>query len=234
MTLVTDLEQEGELITIDSSFRLAVEGLVDEGKKIVEINAELTERTLKFAEGFKAIWDMAETLDKRQDGDHFYYLREQMAEVINTQDKAIRSRWVKIGSQASKLLPMASSLPPYRDTLYELALASEEKKPVKKWVKDGQLNSETSFRDVKRLRRDPVKKPEIEAAVPPPRVRREFPALVTFSFSTFSEAALALGKVMSESDVEFKVSADKAFEHALQEALSDEVTFEAAKVRLST
>lgn len=223
----------GQLVRIDTSFRREVIELVSEGEEISRISASLTERTLKFASSFKALADKARSLDRTVDGDHYAFMREQLSKLINTDDKAVRSRWVAIGAQAPKLLPMAESLPASRDTLYQLALAVEAKQPIQKWVEQGKVTSETTFREAQRLRKPPAVKSDQKPPPIPKSVRQPLPAQVTLSFETFTDAAAVLADLMLTAKTDFRVSANKAFEHALQEALSDETAYQEAKKRLA-
>ena len=190
---------------------------------------------LSFAQDFKRLWDRAQKLDGSDSGEHRNHLHDAMANVLETSNKSIRSRWIMIGSHAKQLIHHKDNLPPYRDTLYELALALKDEKPVIQWVKQKRITSDSSVRDVKLLRdsKRQKKRRSIKPSDPPRSVTRSFSATITLSFETYGAAAQALQSVLLSDGVEFKLSADKAFNHAVRGLLQDDESYEKAKSRIS-
>lgn len=223
------------LAPMDRSFLHEVAALSKEGGKLSEAYSLLAERMLLFAQDFKRLWDKAQKLDGVDNGEHQKHLKDALARVIETSDKSIRSRWIMIGSHAKKLINLKDNLPPYRDSLYEIALALEDEKPVTQWVKQKQITADSSFREIKSLR-GPKKRRKQKTTKPPApsrAVRRSFSATVTLSFETFNAAAEALQALLLSDTVDFKLSADRAFEHAIREKLQDDSDYKKAKSHFS-
>jgi hypothetical protein len=220
---------------IDQSFVREVAALTKEGKKLSDAFADLTEHILLFAREFKRLWDKARKLDRADRGEHHNLLRDELAKIIGTSNKSIRSRWILIGAHATKLINYKDDLPPNRDGLYEIALALENEQPVNQWVRQKHITADSSVREVRWLRRSKKRKKgrHTNPSEPPRSVMRSLPAAITLSFETYGAAAQALQPLLLSDDVEFKVSGDKAFEHAIRERLQDDQDYEKATSHLS-
>ena len=216
----------------DRAFEKDVNALAREGKKLVDSYSDLTERMLSFAQKFEQLWEQAKSLDGTDRGQHHTYLRDALSDLVNTSNKSIQSRWVTIGYNAKALLPYKNVLPPYRDSLYELALAVESKEPVAEWVKKKQITTESSVRDLRSLRSPRRKQKKSKTAGKPPKsVSRSYPAAITLSFETFEAAAATLAPLLIDS-AEFRVSAHQAFDAAIRAKL-DSNDYERAKAHLA-
>jgi hypothetical protein len=152
------------LVPRNKDFEKRVQRLAKEGSQIVESYAHLTERMLNFAASFKEATDEAHSLDEGADGIHAQYLRNSLAESIQTSNASIWSRWNTIGTYADTLLEYADSIPPQRDGLYELALAVKEKRPIQKWIDGEKVTAETTVREIRALRKP--KQPATKRAGP--------------------------------------------------------------------
>ena len=199
------------LVPRNKEFEKRVQRLAKEGSQIVESYALLTERMLNFAASFKEATDEAHSLDEGADGIHAQYLRNSLAESIQTSNASIWSRWNTIGTYADTLLEYADSIPPQRDGLYELALAVKEKRPIQKWIDGEKITAETTVREIRALRKP--KQPATKKASS--SQSKKMNAGVTLYFRTYSDAAAALEKLMT-TDEKFEVSSDKAFSEALK------------------
>lgn len=212
------------LPAISPSFQSQVASLAGEGKSLTESYAELTERTLKFAEQFKALWEQAKTLDKKQGGEHSQFLRRELTKAIQSADRSAWSKWIKIGSNAPKLLPHKEHIPHQRDALYELARAADTDQDIGAWVKQNQLTVESTVREVRSLRSG-KKRSRAATATPvtqPNRsVRKNYPAAVTLNFDSFSTAARVLRSLFVGAE-DFKVTTDKALANALRSLVDDD------------
>lgn len=229
------MQRTAVLAPIDRSFVSEVAALAKEGKRLSDSYSDLTEQMLLFSLDFKRLWDKAQKLDGGERGEHHNHLRDALAQVIETSDKSIRSRWIMIGSHAKKLINLKDSLPPYRDSLYEVALALEDEKPVTQWVKQKQITADSSFREIKSLR-GPKKRRKQKSTKSPGQsrlARQRFPATITLSFETFDAAAEVLRTLLLTEAVEFKLSADKAFDHAIREKLQHDSDYKKAKSHFS-
>jgi hypothetical protein len=224
---------QGQVSTVrDKAFEKEVDALAREGKNLIQSYSDLTERMLTFAQRFQTLWKQAKALDGSDDGSHHSFLRDRLSELVNTSNPSIQSRWVTIGSNAKALMPFKNALPHYRDSLYEVALAVESKKPVKKWVKEKRITIESSVREVRSLRVANQKQKKTKAAGKPSKsTSRSFPATITLSFETFEAAANILTPLLTES-ADFKVSAPQAFDAAIREKL-DSKDYERAKKHLA-
>jgi hypothetical protein len=214
---------------VDREFAKEVLALAREGRKLVDGYARLTEQLLVFAQDFKRLWDRAAKLDGAGTGKHHNHLRQAVSELIQTSNKSIRSRWITIGSQAKKLMHYKDALPPYRDSLYEIALALEDEKPVTKWVNAKQLTIDSSVREVRSLRGG--KKRPKRASNPPVKVRRSYPATISISFETYSAAAEVLSAILLSETADLRITAHQGFDAALRERLDDD-DYQKAKSRI--
>jgi hypothetical protein len=215
------------LATIDRDFAKEVQVLAKEGQKLAAAYSDLTERMLAFAQDFKRLWDRAKKLDGADIGEHHNHLRQAVSDLIHTSNKSIRSRWITIGSHAKKLMHYKDALPPYRDSIYEVALALEDEKPVTKWFNDKRITIDSSVREVRSLRSGKRRKGG-SASKPSRTLRRSFQATISISFETFTAAAEALSRFLLSSKADFKITAHQAFDAALREHLNDD-DYEKAK-----
>jgi hypothetical protein len=199
---------------INAPFEQSVNKLAVEGETLSSAYEDVTKRILDFARRFHGLWLRSLDLDKGiENGVHRLYLRDSLAAAIGTDDKSIRSRWIQIGQHATELTPLKSSLPPTRDSLYEVALAIEAKKPVAKWIEDGTLTAQTSVRGIRILRdqqkRNPSKKKK-KRSVP-----KAFTATVTLCFNNYDDALRILTPLLI-SDEPFKLVPDKTMVNSLK------------------
>ena len=206
---------------VDRDFAKEVSVLAKEGLRLAEAYADLTERMLVFARDFKTLWDKAAKLDGSDTGKHHNHLRQALSELIKTSNKSIRSRWIMIGSHAKKLMHYKDALPPYRDSLYEIALALEDEKPVNQWVNEKQITIDSSVREVRTLRAGRRRKSRGGASKPSNKLKRSYPATISISFETYTAAAEALSSFLLSSKADFKITAHQAFDAALRECMSD-------------
>jgi len=197
---------------VNAELRIGVSQLTKQWKELNSAYENFARKKIEFAQEIARIWSQAQELDRESDSeanqDHF---REQLREIIQSDNKSILSKWVGIGSRAQELLPYANSLPPQRDSLYALSTAIDKKKPIQKWIESGKLSTESTVREVLALS-TPKKTKKTEA-------KRQRSVSVTIEFSgNYQRAAELLSQVISEDDV-VSVSSDKAFKSALAQEL---------------
>jgi hypothetical protein len=210
------------LTPVDRDFAREVTVLAREGQKLSRAYGDLTERMLTFAQDFKRLWDKADKHDEGETGQHHNHLRQALAEAIQSSNKSIRSRWITIGSHAKKLIPHKDALPPYRDSLYEIALALEDEKPVTRWLKEKQITVDSSVREVRSLRAGNRRSTKSASENKPSKKRRrDYPATISLSFETYTAAAEVLSRLLSSSHADFKVTAPPSFDAAVREGLKD-------------
>lgn len=137
---------------VSDAFKKRVRKLIAEGERLDTLHRNLTVEMLKFGESIQSLWLEARRLD-RGVGNHATHLREQLAALIGSNNRSVWSQWVKIGEQAPALLKYKGALPPQRDSLYEIAKAAADGKPIRKWVEQEKLTVESSVRDVRSLTR---------------------------------------------------------------------------------
>ncbi len=196
---------------ISPAFSRQVAALAKEGQELADSYANLTERMLKFGQRFRAVWDEARRLDGSPHGTHHQHLRDELAKAVRTRNKTVWSQWVAIGSEAKALLPHRDALPPQRDSLYEIALAVREKRPVPKWIEKGDLSADSTVQQVRSLRRTRKRQTR----------QRSHLATVTLCFQDYSTAARVLEAVV-ESGEDFRVKSHQAFVDAVKAALGAE------------
>ena len=166
------LKQVEVLPAFSVTFTTQVEHLAAEAKDLSKSYADLTERMLKFADRFRTLWGKASALDgNNENGQHKAHFLKVLGEIVNSDNPSIWSRWVTIGKQAKELLPHKAALPPQRDSLYALALATKEGKRLERWIDDGKLTNESTIRDVLSLTR----KKNRRTAAKDPKKRRLLP-----------------------------------------------------------
>jgi len=196
---------------LTASFSRQVKVLVKEGRELAEGYASLTERMLKFGQRFRAAWDEARRLDGSPNGSHQRYLRDELAKAVRTTNKTVWSQWVAIGGEAKALLRHTEALPPQRDSLYEIALAVREKRPVENWIRKGNLSAESTVAQVRSLRKGLRRQ----------KRQRSYLATVTLCFQDYTTAAGVLEAVV-ESDGDFRVKSRQAFVDAIKALLGAE------------
>lgn len=209
------------LPSIGRDFQKRVNEIATEGRDLSQSYSELTERMLAFAQRVSAIWDEARERDDRDGGEHQQYLRSELTKAMSSNSPAVFSKWLTIGAQSKALLPYKKSIPPQRECLYELALASKEKKPIKKWIDNEALTSTSTVREVMSLRKTKKRKSR----------PKEFLATVTLAFRSYEEAVTALSDVLGSND-EFKVKSHKAFSEALKSVFDEKSYAKIEKERL--
>ena len=209
-------------LQIDRSFERRVRDLAKEGVAIADSYADLTNRMLGFAAAFKEATDMAAKLDKGESGIHHKHLMDELKAAIKTDNLSIWSRWNTIGTHAKTLLEYSGSLPPQRDSLYELALAVKENKPVKKWIEGEKVTAESSVRDLRALRKPKTSSRATNAKRGAGQRRRHLNATVTLCFGSYEEAANVLSNLLVTNKT-FEISSHHAFTEALKVTLGQGV-----------
>jgi hypothetical protein len=197
---------------VNAELKVGVTQLTKQWRELNSAYENFARKKIEFAQEIARIWGQAQELDRESDSDaNQNHFREQLREIIQSDNKSILSKWVGIGSRAQELLPYANSLPPQRDSLYALSTAIDKKKPIQKWIETGKLSTESTVREVMALSSSKrAKKTE---------ARKQRGVSVTLEFSgNYQRAAELLSQVISENDV-VSVSSDKAFKSALAQEL---------------
>jgi hypothetical protein len=210
---------------VNSELKVGVSQLTKQWKELNSAYENFARKKIEFAREIARIWAQAKALDKDSNDDtNQNHFREQLREIIQSENKSILSKWVGIGTRANELLPYANSLPPQRDSLYAVSTAIDKNKPIQRWIDSGKLSTESTVREVLALS-TPKKVKKTEA-------KRQRSVSVTIEFSgNYQRAAELLSQVVSEDDV-VSVSSDKAFKSALAQELGrDEFTSVAVKVK---
>jgi len=197
---------------VNAELKVGVTQLTKQWRELNSAYENFARKKIEFAQEIARIWGQAQELDRESDSDaNQNHFREQLREIIQSDNKSILSKWVGIGSRAQELLPYANSLPPQRDSLYALSTAIDKKKPIQKWIESGKLSTESTVREVVALSSSKrAKKTE---------ARKQRGVSVTLEFSgNYQRAAELLSQVISDDDV-VSVSSDKAFKSALAQEL---------------
>jgi hypothetical protein len=203
----------GELV--NAELKQGISELTKQWKALNTAYEDFARRKIEFAQEIARIWEQAKALDKdlgsEANQNHF---REQLREIIQSDNKTILSKWVGIGTRAQEMLPFANSLPAQRDSLYAVSTAIEKKKPIQKWIDSGKLSSESTVREVVAL--TAAKRVKKNAASSQRHVS------VSLQFScTYQRAAELLSQLIAEEDV-VVVKSERAFRSALAEAVGRE------------
>ena len=118
---------------VNAELKNGVTQLTRQWRELNSAYENFARKKIEFAQEIARIWGNAQELDKESDSDaNQNHFREQLREIIQSDNKSILSKWVGIGSRAQELLPFANSLPPQRDSLYALSTAVDKKKPIQK------------------------------------------------------------------------------------------------------
>ena len=144
--------------TINAKFQQAVKALRDECKGILDANASLAERTIRFGQRFRDLYEQAKKLDGgKKEGIHYEVMRAQLADLVQTDSPSIWSKWNKIGEFAPKLLPYANKLPSTRDALYATAQIIEDGKSLKSLIQNKDIRPDGTVREIKAIHKKPKK-----------------------------------------------------------------------------
>ena len=197
---------------VNAELKNGVNQLTKQWRDLNTAYENFARKKIEFAQEIARIWSQAQELDKESNSDaNQNHFREQLREIIQSDNKSILSKWVGIGSRAEDLLPYANSLPPQRDSLYALSTAIDKKKPIQRWIDSGKLSSESTVREVLAL--STTKKAKKKEA------KKQRTVSVTLEFSgNYQKAAQLLAQLILEKDIA-SVSSDKAFRSALAEEL---------------
>ena len=137
---------------VNAELKVGVSQLTKQWKELNGAYRDFTKKKLGFAQKVSKLWDRAKKMDETEGGaNNENYLRDELKELIQSESRSVLSKWVSIGHNATALLPFAQSLPPQRDSLYALSLASQNKKPIQRWITKGSLSSESTVRQVMTL-----------------------------------------------------------------------------------
>ena len=208
------LKHADVLSALSTSFTSEVAQLAADAKELSKSYADLTGRMLKFAERIMKLWEEANTLDGNKDhGQHQAHFLKALEQVVKTDNRSIWSRWVTIGKHAKDLLPYKAALPSQRDSLYAVALANKEGKPLERWIDEGKLTRESTMREVQSLCR---KKKRSAAA----NAQRYVTVTVTLNTNYGESAKLFLDLLNSPQVVRYK--SHKSFHEALKAELGQE------------
>jgi len=134
---------------VNAELKVGVSQLTKQWRELNGAYRDFTKKKLAFAQKVSKLWDRAKKMDETEGGtSNENYLRDELKELIQSDSRSVLSKWVSIGHNASALLPYAESLPPQRDSLYALSLASQNKKPIQRWITKGSLSSESTVRQM--------------------------------------------------------------------------------------
>jgi hypothetical protein len=137
---------------VNAELKVGVTQLTKQWRELNSAYRDFTKKKLAFAQKVAKLWDRAKHLDETSFGENNEnYIRDELRVLIQSDSKSVLSKWVSIGQNASALLPYAKSLPPQRDSLYALSIATERKQPIQRWISKGSLTSESTVREVLKL-----------------------------------------------------------------------------------
>jgi hypothetical protein len=137
---------------VNAELKQGISELTKQWRELNSAYRDFTKKKLAFAQRVAKLWHRAKKLDETSFGENNEnYLRDELRVLIQSDSKSSLSKWVSIGQNAAALLPYAKSLPPQRDSLYALSIATERKQPIHHWISKGSLTSESTVRDVLKL-----------------------------------------------------------------------------------
>jgi len=134
---------------VNAELKVGVSQLTKQWRELNGAYRNFTKKKLAFAQRVSKLWDRAKKMDETEGGvNNENYVRDGLKELIQSESRSVLSKWVSIGHNATALLPYAQSLPPQRDSLYALSVASQNKRPIQRWIAKGSLSSESTVRQV--------------------------------------------------------------------------------------
>lgn len=140
------------LPALNAKFQQEIKSLRDEWMDILGANATLAERAIRFGQHFRDLYEKAKDLDGGKIGGiHYEVMRERLADLVQTDNKSIWSKWNKIGEFAPKLLPYADKLPSTRDALYATAHVIEDGKNLKSLIQSQEIRPDGTVREIEAL-----------------------------------------------------------------------------------
>ena len=197
------------------NFTKRVSELSRSWQPVLEASENLAAKQLEFARQVKLLWDEAKLLDEQYGGHvNANLVREKVIKLIGTTNRSIFSRWQRIGEFADVLMDHVESLPPHRDTLYQLSVAIEQKKPIQKWITQKKISPETSFREVVSLSKGAARRKSSA------HEDRLLNVVLRFNGSSNDVALLLRGVV--ESELTVIVRSDLAIIHELKAVMKQE------------
>jgi hypothetical protein len=205
---------------INAELKVGVSQLTKQWKELNSAYENFARKKIEFAQEIARIWSQAQELDKESDSEaNQNHFRQQLREIIQSDNDSIRTKWVSIGSHAKELLPYANSLPPQRDSLYELSKAVKNKQPIHRWIRSGKITADSTVRQVSALSKsnaEKKRKPKQSVAA------SEREVVVTVRFRTnYKRSAQLLSRLIAEQDV-VSVSSERAFKSALREEVGED------------
>jgi hypothetical protein len=151
---------------VDDAIKTGIDSLANDWSKLNHAYENFAKKKLQFAKKVSTIWAKAKKLDEKHSSEaNKEHLKKELCRIIHSDNKSILSRWVSIGQNADHLLPYADSLPSNRDSLYALSVATRKKQPIKSWISNGRLSSESTVRQVLALTKTQSRKPSAEKLV---------------------------------------------------------------------
>ena len=202
------LPRKSHATTINFKFQQEIKALRDEWMDILETNASLAERTIRFGQHFRELYEKAKQLDGgKKEGIHYEAMRKQLADLVQTNNKSIWSKWNKIGEYAPKLLPYSDKLPSTRDALYATAHVIEDGKNLKSLIQKQEIRPDGTVREIEALHKKPKRRNV-------PKAAHTISVTLTFN-GEYDDVATALRELVSAACV-LTISSQG---HTLREAL---------------
>ena len=133
-------------------FQVGLKRLEDLWDEVRRAEENLTQRQLNFAKTLYQLEETAKELDGDAGSDHYQALHGRVLELVGSQSRSLRSKWLTIGRHADELLPFSANLPSSTEALYLITNSyKKSSKPLEKWIGTGKLTSSTSVRDTRAL-----------------------------------------------------------------------------------
>jgi len=204
------------LKTVDSSLKKAVVSLQRDWKSVTSAYENFAGKKIKFAQKVNEIWLQAQELDGSSDGENINFFREQCQVMIQSTNKTILSKWITIGENADILLPHVKSLPSQRDSLYAISVEAsrlKNKNVIETWIKNGQITTDSTVREVDALRVTTKKKHTGTSA--------RFVTVTLYIDSTYQDSFNLLKSVI-QSDKVKKVQSEKSLKSVAINSLDED------------
>jgi len=175
---------------VSHSFLPSINKLEESWNAVKDSTISHANTQLQFAVEVQNAVILAKSYDKPYSNEpHMDQLKNSLGSLTQDSSESVLSRWLKIAQVAAQLEHYCKKLPPYRDTMYEIAKAVNKGVDTNLLFADnGGINVDTSHRKAKEIIRLAIPK---KASSKPSKPKSEPKSRITLIFDNDNKALLA-------------------------------------------